>query len=326
MPPPVPAGERRWRGRVRSVIIHAVNLTDLGLTPEQADLYRFLLGRRGEAAEAATAAAPDAVLRGLVELGLIGADGAAVAPATATDLLIRQRIDQATREVQQLGSAWDLLRELDGAVGADRPVELVERVEGAAAVNRRIFEFRARKETLAMQPGSGSRRPKTVDIADYRRRLAAGLTGRTIVSRATLAVPGRLEYSREQHRLGDLHRVAEGPFQRMVILDRRVAFVAADPGEAVAALVIRQKGAVATLVELFEHAWRRARDLDAEALTEFEREVLHALASEAKDESAARSLNVSVRKYRGHVADLMGRVGAVNRFQFALRAKENGWF
>jgi DNA-binding NarL/FixJ family response regulator len=34
---------------------------------------------------------------------------------------------------------------------------------------------------------------------------------------------------------------------------------------------------------------------------------------------------MSLRKYRTHVADLMGRLGASTRFQAALRARERGW-
>jgi DNA-binding NarL/FixJ family response regulator len=60
-------------------------------------------------------------------------------------------------------------------------------------------------------------------------------------------------------------------------------------------------------------------------LTSLEKRVLLALASSCKDEIAAREIDVSVRTYRRYVADLMARLGAVNRFQAALRAKEEGW-
>lgn len=36
-------------------------------------------------------------------------------------------------------------------------------------------------------------------------------------------------------------------------------------------------------------------------------------------------VNVSLRKYRAHVADLMSRLGAATRFQAGMLAKERGW-
>ncbi|WP_449064608.1 hypothetical protein [Planomonospora algeriensis] len=80
--------------------------------------------------------------------------------------------------------------------------------------------------------------------------------------------------------------------------------------------------------DVFEGRWERARDLDDLddlALSPIEQQVLHALTRHDTDEAAARSLAVSVRKFRAHVADLMARLGAATRFQAALRAKERGW-
>ncbi len=51
-----------------------------------------------------------------------------------------------------------------------------------------------------------------------------------------------------------------------------------------------------------------------------------ALTPATKDESGARDLGISVRTYRKHVASLMPRLQATNRFQAALLARERGWF
>jgi hypothetical protein len=76
------------------------------------------------------------------------------------------------------------------------------------------------------------------------------------------------------------------------------------------ALVIRQPGAVATLVDLFERVWGHATDL---------------LATAVKDEISARQMGVSLRTYRRYVAELLARLGAANRFQAAIVAKQRGW-
>ncbi|MEV6026400.1 hypothetical protein [Streptomyces sp. NPDC052036] len=76
---------------------------------------------------------------------------------------------------------------------------------------------------------------------------------------------------------------------------------------------------------MFEGLWTRAGDLDGLDLTEVEVRVLRVLAEYDKDETAARALNMSLRRYRAHAADLLTRLGATTRFQAGLRARERGW-
>jgi DNA-binding CsgD family transcriptional regulator len=124
----------------------------------------------------------------------------------------------------------------------------------------------------------------------------------------------------------DLHRVTTEPVAHLAVVNRTVAFVQVDPAQPRSgALQIRQPGVVVALAGLFEGMWSRARDLDELPLSPIEQQVLHALTCHDNDETAARSLNVSVRKFRAHVADLMARLGAATRFQAALLAKERGW-
>ena len=53
--------------------------------------------------------------------------------------------------------------------------------------------------------------------------------------------------------------------------------------------------------------------------------MLRAMCSGGKDEAGARDLGVSVRTYRRYIADLMQLLGAGNRPQAALLARERGW-
>jgi DNA-binding NarL/FixJ family response regulator len=92
--------------------------------------------------------------------------------------------------------------------------------------------------------------------------------------------------------------------------------------------VIRQPGAVATLVDLFERVWGHATDLEPseqDPLSEREQQVLDVLATAVKDEISARQMGVSLRTYRRYVAELLARLGAANRFQAAIVAKQRGW-
>lgn len=45
----------------------------------------------------------------------------------------------------------------------------------------------------------------------------------------------------------------------------------------------------------------------------------------AKDETGARNLDISVRTYRRHVADVLRILGATSRPHAALLARERGW-
>jgi DNA-binding NarL/FixJ family response regulator len=83
------------------------------------------------------------------------------------------------------------------------------------------------------------------------------------------------------------------------------------------------------LVELMRAAGRlRAREAAAKAalerLTEREREVLAALADGLSDKAIARRLGVSDKTARGHVMNLLGKLGAESRLQAVVLAARAG--
>ncbi|MFI7633946.1 hypothetical protein [Nonomuraea sp. NPDC049400] len=163
-------------------------------------------------------------------------------------------------------------------------------------------------------------------VEPFKRFLARGLRSRTLFSAHALRDPAQEPYARSWHDLGDLHRVTTEPIHHLAIVNRRFAFIQADPTDPTAgALQIRQPDVVAMLADLFDGMWARARDLDDLPLSPVEQRVLYALTCHETDTAAAGSLNVSVRKFRGHVADLMARLGAQTRFQAALLAQKRGW-
>ncbi|MCX5214832.1 hypothetical protein OG689_37195 [Kitasatospora sp. NBC_00240] len=306
-----------------------MSLQSLGLTYEQERVYRYLLRTRTTDPDTAEAELGLPGLRLVLEelraLGVVDAGLVPLPPAAAVDLLVRLRVERTSRELARLDSAFDVVRELAEEARQGRPVELVERIQDKAQVNHRIHTMLGRFETMNAKVLA---RTEASDESARRRQrqLAEGLVSRTLVSTAALDQSDQLAYARHWHALGDVHRVMSEPFGRMLIVDRRLAFVRLDPGRPESdTLQIAQPGIVAALVDLFEQLWVRATDLDRLDLSATEAAVLRTLSEHGKDESAARELNISLRKYRAHVAALMTRLGAATRFQAALRAKERGW-
>lgn len=314
-----------------------MDLDALGVSARDERVYRYLL-RRPEGVTGAEAAADlglspadlVSIVDTLAELGLVSAGEILRAgdPEPALDGLIERRVAETRERMREIGAARDILPSLLRERATGEPVELIERVESIDRVFARIAEVReASDECLAIASANRT----SVEPGQRERtlgRLRRGKIYRTIVHRDVLAIPAMREYITEIHRAGDHHRVVSEQVQPTLIFDRATAFVPLDPAaHGSGALIVRQPGVVATLLDLFERLWDRATDLEpaGDGLNEAERRVLDLLSRSSKDETAARELGVSVRTYRKHVAALMERLGASTRFQAARLAAERGW-
>ncbi|MGW5379190.1 hypothetical protein ACWESM_27515 [Nocardia sp. NPDC003999] len=309
-----------------------MSLAGLGLTTEQERVYRELLRTRpGIASHAGGAGRSDAgagsVLTELRVLGLVDENLTAVPPAAAVDLLVRRRITEAQQQFEGLAAAWEALRELTEEQRTGRPAGLLEQLSNGPETARRIGalltdhpgEFAALRTDALYDE---SRHPHV----RHGRLLMAGLRSRTLFPVHTLEDPRQVAHASRLHAFGELHRVTTEAVWPLTLVNRSVAFVPADLSDPEAGVLqIRRTGVVRILAEVFDGIWNRARDLDELPVSPVEQRVLRALTRYDTDDSAARALNVSVRKFRGHVADLMDRLGARTRFQAALLAKERNW-
>ena len=113
-----------------------------------------------------------------------------------------------------------------------------------------------------------------------------------------------------------------------IIIDRKVAILAGAPVAGVRDYtVIMDPGAVAGVRSLFQATWAGAVDVNEYVpsappeIGEQGLEILRHLSAGRKDESAARSMGVSVRTYRRRVAELMDVLGVESRFQAGERAR-----
>ncbi|CAL9400413.1 helix-turn-helix transcriptional regulator [Streptomyces sp. Tu 3180] len=123
-------------------------------------------------------------------------------------------------------------------------------------------------------------------------------------------------------------RVDEGELRGMLIVDSRVALMPASPGKPGPAAIIKDTASARVLDLLFAGSWANARSLaeyertSARMRTESVRRILEQLCEGRTDEVAARELQVSLRTYRRHVAEIMQALGASSRFQAGVRAVE----
>ncbi|MFF3940626.1 helix-turn-helix transcriptional regulator [Streptomyces phaeofaciens] len=321
------------------------SLQFLGVGREEEASYRRLL--RCGATDPGQAVADDVpadIADHLVELGIVTRThtGALrpVPPARAVERLIERRLDRLRGELEDAAEAdgiVDSLRKEREPAGAPPPVPsdapTVQQIEGMEAVRAVIDEltFFARTESLTTNP-TGIITPESADFSrpiDLR-ILRRGVRMRTLMAAPALDDPTTLSYLRELSAKGAEIRISHQPLERMIICDRHAALTPIDPADtSKGALLTREPGLVATLVTLFDRMWAMAQELpgqDDELLSEIERRILRALYDADKDESGARDLGISVRTYRKHVASLMTRLHAGNRFQAALLARERGWF
>jgi DNA-binding NarL/FixJ family response regulator len=105
--------------------------------------------------------------------------------------------------------------------------------------------------------------------------------------------------------------------------------LAAQPGTELQP-VHQPPAAVSALELLYAGAWSRGRglvdrlELSPRLRSEFTRRVLQRLRAGHTDAAAARELEVSLRTYRRHVAEIMRELEASSRFQAGVRAVELG--
>ncbi len=164
--------------------------------------------------------------------------------------------------------------------------------------------------------------------APEREQSVQGMTVRKIYQPGVLIDPALAEHLRFMAENGARIRITEREINETIILDRRIAIVAGDEvGGVRGYTVITSPALVQGIQSLFEAAWHGATDLESyqARFTELgAREILEQLGSGCKDETAARTLGVSLRTYRRRVAELMELLGASSRFQAGARAREAG--
>lgn len=260
-------------------------------------------------------------------------------PETAVTRLVDTRLHELHTELRRVTRTRPVIEALQAERGvASEARHGIEQLVNPGQIRDRLADlaFFTREEILSVEPYAALR-PENIEHSRPldSRCLQRQVVIRQVVLREALNDPVSLAYLCDLAEQGAQVRVADNVTERLLVYDRSTALVPLDPRDSSRGALLAHEGAlVANLVALFDKIWEQAERLEvvvaeladpSTALSETERQVLHSMCTAGKDETAARGLGVSVRTYRRHVADLMGRLGAVNRAQAALKARERGW-
>ena len=161
-------------------------------------------------------------------------------------------------------------------------------------------------------------------------RYRPGLRVRKLYHPGLLLDPGFAGHAHAMAGAGAEVRVPDHVLNETILVDRRIAILAGDQTHGARGYsVITVPEVVQGISSLFDTAWSTATPLAAwdaarADLRALAPRVLQVLAAGEKDETAARTLGLSVRTYRRRVAELMSALGADTRFQAGVRARELG--
>jgi sugar-specific transcriptional regulator TrmB len=189
----------------------------------------------------------------------------------------------------------------------------------------------AEEELLTAQPQTGRENFSLKAAADRdKAAIERGVRMRTLYQHSARRHSRTREYVAETSALGAEVRTLDEFFNRMIVIDRRLAVIPGPSGDDVA-IAVQEPALVAYLVDVFERAWERARPF-----TNTERTMMNDIAREQRamtirmlieghsDPVSAKRLGVSARTFAGYVADLKAEYDADTRFQLGYTMGKMG--
>jgi hypothetical protein len=190
----------------------------------------------------------------------------------------------------------------------------------------------AEEELLTAQPQTGRERASLQAALERdRAALDRGVTMRTLYQHSARRHAMTRDYVAQVSALGAEVRTLDEFFNRMIVIDRRLAVIPGPGGDDNVAIAVQEPALVAYLVDVFERAWERARPF-----TNTERTMMNDIAREQRamtirmlieghsDPVSAKRLGVSARTFAGYVADLKAEYDADTRFQLGYTMGKMG--
>ncbi|MFF5026854.1 LuxR C-terminal-related transcriptional regulator [Streptomyces collinus] len=314
------------------------------------ELYRLMIGRPdlelpgagevlGWSGKRTTAAAERLSEYGLL-VPLLGEKEAFVVstPRNAVSRLVApldQQIEHLEREAERLRA--DLGRyqvTYDEAVRGTGGGNDIRVISGLEAINAELEDAAARctEEVLTVQPGGGRKAESlAASWEPTRAMLERGVQMRTIYQHSARFHPATRQYVNQVCTHGGAVRSVHECTDRMIIIDRKVAFIPARSDRQIA-LAIHQPAVVEFLVSVFERFWNDATPFSARnrapevktLLSDVRMSIIKLLAEGETDNAIARRLGVSVRTCRSHIAKIYDELGARSRCQLGVLIATSG--
>ncbi|GHE10595.1 helix-turn-helix transcriptional regulator [Streptomyces alanosinicus] len=264
-----------------------------------------------------------------------------VAPAAALHRLLRTSAarvaEERLREDRLVARFEPLLR-----IGVRQPpaagTSMLRLLSGTEQINRAITDAMvdATEESLTIQPHTGLTGPRGVAARDTafprdRALLERGGRIRVLYQHTLRHVPlvyGPLEHFR--HGDTEARSLDEVP-DRLIVIDREVAFVPADD-DGTMALEVRHPALIKYFVTTFERLWRLATPMFPKAVqppsvngvTPRQRAIAALLVEGHTDAVIADRLGMNVRTARLHIAKLATTLGSDSRAQLGYLIARSG--
>jgi DNA-binding CsgD family transcriptional regulator len=243
------------------------------------------------------------------------------------ELDIRQRREQAVQLTQVFEPFLSIATHTRPTTHAITVLEGVERINEAI----RMAQSNCRSEILSVQPGGGRSEPALTTSFRLAQEAPRGIVARVLYQHTARHSPGTLNYARMMHDTDMEFRTARELVDRLIIIDRSVAFIPAQDDRKVA-LELRHPGLVRYLIKVFEFMWDRAVPLTAGApyetaadgITSIQHSIAKLLVEGHVDEAIARRLGMNVRTCRAHIAKLAGALGSGSRAQLGYLIAQSG--
>jgi sugar-specific transcriptional regulator TrmB len=275
----------------------------------------------------------------LLDLGLLALDPSSDRYLPVDPAIVQSRVvapmGQRAAELLAESTGWaTTFAELGLAFRRTAPSDLpIVELRGLPNINRFLTAAvgDAEDELLTAQP-DGARSPEILDVALERdkRALGRGVRMRTLYQHSARRSVATRDYVDAVTKFGAEVRTLDEFFNRLIVIDRRLAIVPGAAGTDVA-VVIHDAGLVAYLADIFERFWERAHVFtDRESTTEREiaddvhNMTVRMLVEGHSDNASAKRVGVSTRTYAGYIASLKAEYGVDTRFQlgYAIAQQE----
>ena len=289
-------------------------------------------------------AQPDGCPQCLLDLGLVSRLPEGYAPI-APRAALGSRIQRLERSIEQQKLLLETMR---GTVfRAERAylesyhpsdTHLIRVIQGPEAISATLSATvgACQHELLTAQPGGG--RPQSLlekALDDDLSALARGVRQQTIYQHTIRSHAPTLAYAEKITEAGGEIRTVDEVFDRLIICDRRIAFIP-DPESPRSdlALAIEHPGVVRYLAGIFLHTWQRAVPLQPTSAgrhspavaDEMRRAVLRHVINGYTDSAIAARLGMSLRSVTNHVRGASDLYGSRSRAQLAYLLARSGFF